>query len=47
MDAFAEKLRAMGFAEVRYIDTTDTIFGSKRRAGMMMLGKSAMIVGRK
>ena len=47
MDAFAEKLRAMGFAEVRYIDTTDAIFGSKRRAGMMMLGESAMIVGRK
>lgn len=47
MDAFAEKLRAMGFTEVRYIDTTDAIFGSKRRAGMMMLGESAMIVGRK
>lgn len=47
MNAFVEKLRAMGFAEVRYVDTTDAIFGSKRRAGMMMLGESAMIVGRK
>ena len=47
MNAFVEKLRAMGFAEVHYVDTADAIFGSKRRAGMMMLGESAMIVGRK
>ena len=47
MDAFAEKLRAMGFAEVRYIDTTDAIVGTKRRAGMMMLGESAMNAGGK
>lgn len=45
MNAFAEKLRAIGFAEVRYVDTADAIFGSKRRAGMT-LGESAMVIGR-
>ena len=47
MDAFAEKLKGMGFDEVRYVETAGDIFGSKRRAAMMMLGRSAMIVGRK
>ena len=47
MNAFAQKLRDMGFAEVRYVETAASIFGSKRRAAMMMLGDSAMIVGRK
>ena len=47
MNAFAEKLKGMGFADVRYIKTAETIFGFKRRAAMMMLGDSAMIVGRK
>lgn len=47
MNAFVKKLRSMGFAEVRYVDTAAPIFGSKRRAAMMMLGDSAMIVGRK
>ncbi len=47
MNAFAEKLRGMGFAEVQYVETAETIFGSKSRAAMMMLGNSAMIVGRK
>ncbi len=47
MNAFVEKLRGMGFTEVRYVETSETIFGSKQRASMMMLGASAMIVGRK
>ena len=47
MNAFVEKLRGMGFAEVRYVETAEMIFGSRRRAAMMMLGDSAMIVGRK
>ena len=47
MNAFAEKLRGMGFAEVRYAETAEAIFGSKSRAAMMMLGNSAMLVGRK
>lgn len=47
MNAFAQELRAMGFERVEFIDTAAPIFGSKRRAAMMMLGDSAMIVGRK
>ena len=33
--------------EVQYVETAEKIFGSKQRAAMMMLGNSAMIVGRK
>ena len=47
MNAFAEKLKGMGFADVQYVETAEAIFGSKSRAAMMMLGNSAMIVGRK
>ena len=47
MNAFVEKLKGMGFSEVRYVETAEAIFGSKSRAAMMMLGDSAMIVGRK
>ena len=47
MNAFVEKLKSMGFAEVRYVETAEAIFGSKQCAAMMMLGDSAMIVGRK
>ena len=47
MNAFAQKLRDMGFERVEYISTAAPIFGSKGRAAMMMLGDSAMIVGRK
>lgn len=47
MNAFVEKLKGIGFADVRYVKTAETIFGSERRAVMMMLGNSAMIVGRK
>ena len=47
MNAFAERLRDMGFAEVRYVETAASIFGSRRRASMLMLGDSAMLVGRK
>ena len=37
----------MGFDKVEYVETAASIFGSKRRAAMMMLGDSAMIAGRK
>ena len=47
MNAFAQKLRDLGFERVEYVATAAPIFGSKRRAAMMMLGDSAMIVGRK
>ena len=47
MEAFAQKLRDMGYQEVRLIDTATEAFGSRRRAAMMMLGESKMLVGRK
>lgn len=47
MDAFAQKLREMGYQDVWLIDTAEEAFGSRRRAAMMMLGHSRMLVGRK
>ena len=47
MEAFAQELRDMGYADVRLIDTAQEAFGSSRRAAMMMLGDSRMLVGRK
>ena len=47
MDAFAQKLREMGYQDVRLIDTAEEAFGSHRRAAMMMLGSSRLLVGRK
>ena len=47
MDAFAQKLREMGYQDVRLIDTAEEAFGSHRRAAMMMLGSSQLLVGRK
>ena len=47
MDAFVQKLRDMGYEDVRLIDTAAEAFGSRRRAAMMMLGDSRMLVGRK
>ena len=47
MEAFAQKLRDMGYEEVRLVDTAKEAFGSRRRAAMMMLGESRMLVGRK
>lgn len=47
MEAFAQQLRDLGYQEVRLIDTAREAFGSRRRAAMMMLGESRMLVGRK
>ena len=47
MEEFAQNLRDMGYEEVRLIDTAKEVFGSHRRAAMMMLGESKMLVGRK
>lgn len=47
MDSFAQELRDMGYEDVRLIDTAQEAFGSRRRAAMMMLGDSRMLVGRK
>ena len=47
MEAFAQDLREAGFQVVRLVDTATEVFGSQRRAAMMMLGESRMLVGRK
>ena len=47
MEAFVEKLKDMGYAEVRLIDTTDGKFMSKFEATWMALSGSAVLTGRK
>ena len=47
MEAFAQDLRDMGYREVRLIDTATEAFGCRRRAALLMLGESRMLVGRK
>ena len=47
MGADMQKLRDMGYEEVRLVDTAQEAFGSHRRAAMMMLGSSRLLVGRK
>lgn len=47
MESFAQELREMGYQEVHLIDTAQEAFGSRRRAALMMLGESRMLVGRK
>lgn len=47
MEAFAQELRDMGYEDVRLIDTAKEVFGSHRKAAMMMLGHSKLLVGRK
>ena len=42
MEDFAQKLRDMGYQDVRLIDTAQEAFGSHRRAAMMMLGSSRL-----
>ncbi len=44
---FAEKLKKMGYEEVRLVDTTDGTFMSKTEAIFMGLSGSALLVGRK
>ena len=47
MQAFAQKLRVMGYEKVALIDTTDGKFMKKSEAGWMGLAGSALLVGRK
>ena len=47
MQAFTEKLKAMGYEDVRLIDTTDGKFMTKREASWMGLSGSALLTGRK
>lgn len=47
MEVFCQKLKEMGYAEVRMIDTTNGIFMTKKEAGHLMLQGSTLLVGRK
>lgn len=47
MDAFAQKLRDMGYQDVHFVDTAVEVFGSKTMASMMFLSGSRMLTGRK
>ncbi len=47
MEAFCRKLREMGYAEVRMIDTTDGMFMTKKESKRLMLQGSTLLVGRK
>ncbi|MCD8380765.1 MAG: class I SAM-dependent methyltransferase, partial [Lachnospiraceae bacterium] len=38
MEAFAQKLQDMGYQDVRLVNMSELVFGSERRANMMMLG---------
>ena len=40
-------IKDAGYEEVRLVDTTEEIFGSKSRAKMLALGASTALVGRK
>ena len=45
MQAFARKLREMGYLKVKLIDTTDGQFMSRFEAGWMALSGSALLTG--
>ena len=47
MEAFCRKLKEMGYAEVRMIDTTDGMFMTKKESKLLMLQGSTLLVGRK
>lgn len=47
MGTLIKELKDEGYQDVRLIDTTEEIFGSKSRAKMLVLGNSAALVGRK
>ena len=47
LQAACEKVAQMGYEDVQLINTAQEAFGSRRRAAMMMLGDSRMLVGRK
>jgi len=45
--AFADRLKSMGFEDVRLVDTADGLFMSRREAAWMALRGSTLLVGRK
>ena len=47
MEAFAQKLRDMGYEEVELVDTRVPIFGSEAKAKAVMLGGSRLLRGKK
>ena len=47
MHSFVQKLRDMGYEDVRLIDTTDGAFMTKREALWMALSGSALLIGKK
>lgn len=47
MEAFAQSLRDSGYQEVRLIDTAQEFLGSQKRADLLLLGASRLLVGRK
>lgn len=47
MEVFCQKLKEMGYVEVRMIDTTNGMFMTKKEAGHLMLQGSTLLVGRK
>lgn len=47
MEEFVQKLKGMGYSDVRLINTSELIFGSEKKASLMMLGNSRMLIGRK
>lgn len=47
MEEFAKKLRGMGYAEVKLIDTTDGMFMNRSEAFFMELLGSKLLVGKK
>ena len=47
MEAFCQKLREMGYTDVRLINTTNGMFMSKREAKRLLLNGSTLLVGRK
>lgn len=47
MEVFAQKLRDMGYQDVRLIDANEEIFGSAARAKLLMLGNAKILAGKK
>ena len=47
MEAFAQSLRDKGYEDVRLVNTAQEVFGSQKRAALLFLPNSTMLVGRK
>ena len=47
MEAFARSLRDKGYEDVRLVNTAQEVFGSQKRAALLFLPNSTMLVGRK